>query len=526
MRKLVSFVCALFMLAVVSGCVSKSAASTVIHPPKVILNETDVSGKTFYSTSIKGIAAYQFNADTGKTAVWNRSASNPVSPTTDGSGTWSISAAGVLVLTVTPTETHQFTCIQKEKSYFLMSDESGNIIRFYFDSPSGAALVLAQTYLNLIAISPPSLLRVRLGGSIQGTPLASAFSNVTTLAGNTSPPPLIYSDLTHNGTGTAAKFNQPVGITTDGSNIYVADNKNNVIRKIVIADGTVTRLAGSPAGTAGYANSTDGTGDTATFNLPGAVTMDGEFIYVADTGNNLIRKIEISSGFVTSIAGSTTGVAGSVDALNGSDARFNHPSGITTDGTNLYVADSGNNTIRKITISTGAVETLAGAAAVAGSSDSTDDTGVTARFNQPARIATDGSNLYVTDFRNGTVRKIVIATGAVTTIAGVAGTHGSADGVGAAASFNQPNGIATDGTSLYVTDSAYNTIRVIVISSGSVSTLTLTSTLPLPYNSFIKPLGITTDGISLFVAETYSVVDDNKNNPVYTYGNRIRMMIH
>ena len=158
MQKLVSFVYALVILAVVSGCGSKTTASTVILPTKVILTSTDVSGKTFYSTSINGsktsingIAVYQINqiANNVQTAAWSSSPSNPLPPPTDINGTWSTSAAGTLVLTLPDTTiAHQFTCIQKEKSYFLMSDESGNIIRFYFDSPSGAALVLAQTYLN------------------------------------------------------------------------------------------------------------------------------------------------------------------------------------------------------------------------------------------------------------------------------------------------------------------------------------------------------------------------------------------
>jgi hypothetical protein len=510
MLKLVSIVCAFFIIVVVAGCGKGSTAAAVILPASVPLTSADVSGKTFYSTSINGYAVYQIKADTGQTAAWNSSASNPVSPT-DIIGTWGFSITGGLVLTRSDASVaHQFTCIQKETSYFLMSDENHNITRFYFDTISATALASAEAYIPL----SPLPLRVKLGGSIQGTPLVSTFSNISTLAGNTAPLPTgyTYTDAS-NGIGVNASFNQPTGITTDGINIYVADNKNNIIRKIVIADGTVTRLAGSSIGTAGYVNSTDGTGNTATFNLPAAVTTDGIFLYVADTGNHSIRKVDTNSGSVTLIAGSTIGAAGSIDALNGTDARFNQPTGITTDGTNLYVADSGNDTIRKIVISSGAVVTLAGAATTAGSSDSTDGTGATARFNQPARIATDGSNLYVTDFRNGTVRKVSIATGAVTTIAGVAGSLGSADGVGTAATFNQPNGITTDGTNLFITDSNLNTIRKIIIFSGSVSTLP---------GSFITPVGITTDGISLFVSETYILHTDSNNNPTYTYGNTIR----
>src|SRR6185369_10850209 len=96
------------------------------------------------------------------------------------------------------------------------------------------------------------------------------------------------------------------------------------------------------------------------------------------------------------------------------EARFNQPWGIATDGTNLYVSDSGNNKIRKVVIRTGAVTTLAGS----GSADSTDGVGTKASFNLPGGLATDGTNLFVADFNDNLIRKIVISTGQVTTVAG------------------------------------------------------------------------------------------------------------
>lgn len=504
MRKIAIIVCALLTMVIVSGCGSSSTTGpTVILPANVLLTSADVSGKTFYSTTINGFAVYQTNADL--TASWNNSISNPVSPT-DTTGTWGVPTTGNLVLTLADTSVaHTFTCLQKETSYFLMSDESGKISRFYFTQAT------AQAYFDAV-VSSASPLRAKLGGSVQGTALPSTFSNMTTFAGTKGST----GGLADTASGFPVRFSQPSGMATDGSNIYVADRNNNVIRKIVIATGVTSRLAGNAYGYAGYANSTDGTGNTATFNLPTAVTIYKDSIYVADTGNNSIRKIDISSGVVTLIAGSTTGLAGSVDALNGTDAKFNQPTGITTDGTNLYVADSANNTIRKIVISTGSVTTLAGTATVAGFADSI---GTAASFNQPARITTDGSQLYVTDFRNGTIRKIVIATGAVTTLAGSARNLGNVNDSGSAARFNQPNGITTDGANLYVIDTFYNSIRKIQISDGSTTTITLPGTPP---GSLINPTGITTDGLSLFVAETTNVaVNTNDNSPVYTYGNDI-----
>ncbi len=215
---------------------------------------------------------------------------------------------------------------------------------------------------------------------------------------------------------------------------------------------TVTTLAGA----AGSYGSSDGTGTAARFNSPYSITTDGANLYVSDSGNSTIRKITISTGEVSTLAG-TADSDGSADGT-GSDARFNNPLGIVRNGATLYVTDSGNNTIRKIVISTGEVSTLAG---TAGAYGSTDGTGAAARFNSPSDITTDGSNLYVTDSGNNTIRRIVMASGEVTTLAGTAGYYGSSDGTGTDARFKNPTGITTDGTNLYVVDSGNNTIRKI-----------------------------------------------------------------
>jgi hypothetical protein len=263
-----------------------------------------------------------------------------------------------------------------------------------------------------------------------------------------------------NGTGAAAKFDGPEGVATDGTNLYVADTVSCKIRQIVISSGVVTTLAGSAA-TAGYA--INGTGTAAGFNNPDSVATDGTNVYVADSLNNLIRKIVISSGVVTTLAGSTIG--GSANGT-GTAASFNQPAGVATDGTNVYVADNQNNLIRQIVISTGVVTTLAGS----GAQGSANGTGTAASFNQPAGVATDGTNVYVADTVNNMIRKIVISSGVVTTLAGST-TGGSANGTGTAALFSHPKGVATDGTNVYVADYNFNLIRQIVISSGVVTTL-------------------------------------------------------
>jgi hypothetical protein len=315
---------------------------------------------------------------------------------------------------------------------------------------------------------------------------------VSTFAGSTT-------SGSGDGTGTSAGFSSPKGLTTDGTNLYVCDYNNHTIRQIGISTGAVTTLAGK----AGSSGSTDATGTSARFNYPRGITTDGTNLYIAEYGNSTIRKIVIATGVVTTLAGKA-GSSGSTDAT-GIFARFNQPQGIATDGTNLYVTDTGSNTIRKIVIATGAVTTLAG---TAGSSGTTDATGTFAKFQVPVGITSDGTNLYVVDNNNHTIRKIVIATGVVTTFAGTAGGSGPTDATGTSAKFKYPYDITTDGTNLYVADTYNFKVRKIVISSAVVTSLAGTGSYGSGDNTtgtfatFKYPNAITTDGTSIYVADT------------------------
>jgi sugar lactone lactonase YvrE len=250
--------------------------------------------------------------------------------------------------------------------------------------------------------------------------------------------------------GTAARFNSPVGLAVDtAGNVYVADSKNLTIRKIT-PTGAVTTLAGSPS----QLGATDGQGAAARFFLPYGVAVDAAGnVYVAEGGNHLIRKIT-PDGLVSTLAG-TAMQAGFTNGTGGA-ARFDTPFGLSIDAAgNLYVADSGNNAIRKVTPA-GVVTTVAGLSGPAGALDGPV---AVARFNQPRGVSIDASgNLYVADYGNSIVRHIT-AGGIVTTLAGSPGLVGATNSVGTAARFYDPTGIVADGTTIYVADTTNNSIR-------------------------------------------------------------------
>lgn len=272
---------------------------------------------------------------------------------------------------------------------------------------------------------------------------------VTTIAGSSSG----YQD----GLGTAAKFNGSAGIVVDvNGNLFVADRLNHCIRKIA-PNGMVSTYAGS--GTSGFL---DNTGINAQFSYPMhlAIDLNGN-IFVADSNNHRIRKIS-PTGVVTTVAGSDSGFADG----DGNVAKFSYPEGIAVDNLgNIFVADSNNHRIRKIT-STGFVTTLAGD----GTFGFADGNGNLAKFWTPCGIAVDlNGAVIVAEKQNNRIRK-VLQNGDVSTIAGN-GTSGSADGIGTTAQFRNPFGVAIDAVGyIYVVDSGNNRIRKIT-TSGVVTTL-------------------------------------------------------
>ena len=300
-----------------------------------------------------------------------------------------------------------------------------------------------------------------------------------------------------NGNGIAASFNLPTVVTIDSlGNIFVVDRSNHKIRKIT-PTGDVTTFAGS-----GSIGSADGVGITASFKYPdGAVFDSHDNLFVSDQSNHKIRKIT-PDGTVSTFAG--TGIIGSANGV-GILASFYYPAGMAVDATdNLYVADYGNNKIRKITPD-GTVTTFAGTG-VAGSADGTV---LTAQFYGATGVCMDSfGNIFVADYYNNKIRKIN-TSGDVTTVAGT-GAIGSADGVGISASFYYPAIVAVDAANnLFITDEENNKIRKIT-PDGMVSTYAGTG------------IAGATDGVSTvaqFNSSTGVAVDHANNVFVCDYNN-------
>jgi sugar lactone lactonase YvrE len=388
--------------------------------------------------------------------------------------------------------------------------------------------------------------------------------SVTTLAGTAS------ASGSADGTGASARFSAITDIAIDAAgNLYVTDSTSHTIRKIT-PTGIVTTLAGTP----GVKGRTNGTGNAARFNRPSGITVDATGnLYVSDTDNMMIRKITSTGavttfaqddsttsndsrllagprgiaidsagnlyvvdqasrvnfccsdpayyyssavrkitpqGVVTTLAGphgtirqGAAGLFGSQDG-SGTDARFLYPAGITVDASgNLYVTDSGNFTIRKITPA-GVVSTLAGTALSKGS---VDGNGSSARFFGSRDITVDSEgNLYLAESYNKTIRKLV-ANGDVITLAGTAPSAGSRNGIGASALFDGLKGIVSDALgNLYVADKWNHTVRKIT-PSGEVSTFAGTPGKQGPSADLLEsPETIAIDGTgNLYAGSVYGI---------------------
>jgi len=292
----------------------------------------------------------------------------------------------------------------------------------------------------------------------------------------------------------------PAGLATDGRAVYVANSRNNTVEAI---DAT-TRSLRIVAGKLFQEGSNDGVGEAARFNSPDGMTINGQDLYLCDTNNSDIRKINVGSGAVTTVAG-TANIGGTEDAT-GSAAHFNNPTQIATDGTSLYVADSGNSAIRRITLADFKVMTVGGQAGTAGKTEGGPKKSL---FSGPRGVAVDKKAIYVADTGNDVIRKIDISSLETSTIAGT-GEEGDKDGPALQAQFNNPGAICTDGSFLYILDADNHAIRKMDLNANTVTKLTLV-------NGHIgSGCALTSDGKQLYFSDTtenaVEVVDTTSGN--------------
>jgi trimeric autotransporter adhesin len=304
--------------------------------------------------------------------------------------------------------------------------------------------------------------------------IVAATGIITTVAGNGKAG---YSG--DDGPAINAELYTPQGVALDSSgNIYIADSQNNRIRKVAAATGVISTVAGN--GTVGYSG--DGMlAVNAELNGPSGVGLDASGnIYIADSKNNSIRKVTVSTGILTTFAGSgTAGYNG--DAQPATSAELNGPQSLVVDKYgNVYVADTLNNRIREVGLA-GKITTVAGTGAAGYAGDS--EQANTAKISGPMGLAMDTSGkLFFADAGNMRIREVTIYTGVITTVAGngTAGLFGD-DGLAASAELNRPNGMAVDASgNLYTTDSRNNRVRVVgedktKTSAAAVAPLSITT---------------------------------------------------
>jgi sugar lactone lactonase YvrE len=438
----------------------------------------ELSGSVWRTTTYLG---QPYDCGYGNGPAYNSEFTQPTGITVDPAGViYVFDSERVRKITPHPTDDYLSiveTLAGTQRGY---ADGPGNVARFAYYS-QGLAFVNGDLY---VADGGNSAIR-----------RVTADGTVSTFAGSTSAAGFA------NGSGSLARFNIPRGAILDGDgNLLVADTDNHILRKIT-PDGAVSTFAGSP----GVAGSTEGAAlSAALFNYPSAIAVDSTGnVYVADTLNHTIRKIT-SSGTVSTLAGAT-GQAGFVNAT-GPAARFNYPGNLTIDSAgNLYVTESGGDTIRKVT-SGGTVSTYAG---VPGVSQAVDGTASLARFNTVRGIVASNSGiLHVLDaeYPDYLLRSVGLS-GEVTTVAGQRGWPFADDGVGLDASFGYPSAIAIDASgALYVGDT--NTIRRIA-TDYTVTTIAGSQRLvgstdgsgPFARFRFISALAITDDGRIVVVDE-------------------------
>lgn len=307
-----------------------------------------------------------------------------------------------------------------------------------------------------------------------------------------------------------ARLNSPRMLAFDGVNFYVADPGNRRIRRITTA-GTVSDFVGS--GTLGML---DGVGTTAQLGSPHGLATDGTFLYVSDTNFHNIRRIRISSAEVVTLAGN--GTSGYLDGT-GASAQFNGLYGLAIHENFLYIADRNNHYIRRLNLKTNQVTTLAGTGAPINS----DGIGTAAGVREPINLVIVNGNLYFNSYSGHSIRRIDLGTTEVTTLAGSTSLAGFRDGPASTSLFNNPHGLTTDGKNLYIVEAGgSNRLRILNLRTNQVYTLAGSTTggpaLGIGSNAQLNnATSLVYDGKNLFLTEDHRVRRISNNGLIARY---------
>ncbi len=331
--------------------------------------------------------------------------------------------------------------------------------------------------------------------------VTAATGVITTIAGNG-----IAGYSGDNGPATSAELASPTGLAIDGAgNLYICDTTNAVVREIA-SNGIITTIAGN--GTAGYAGD-GGQATSAEMYSPWAIVIDSAGdLFIADVSYSVVRKISIKTGIITAFAGNASSRGYSGDGGPATAAALQTPEGLAIDsGGNLYIADSGNNVIRKVDAITGVITTVAGNASLQGY---TGDGGpaTSAELNYPTGVAVDSAgNIYIADASNYVVRTVAAANGTISTLAGSNVPCPLSNGDGGPAShatFCEPLGVTVDGTgNLYIVDGGAARVRLVLAANAPPAMQTAAPTFSVPPDTYATPQTVTvtdrTPGAAIYI---------------------------